>query len=1747
MAETFSVKAIISAQDNGFASTMKNALSASETLSSKLSSGLGFGILMGAGQAAFNAVAGSLSGMAGKVMETGKAFSTATSQIAATMDKPKSEIQDIIAEADRLGATTKFTATEAAEGFNILAQSGLDAQQQLGSAENVLNLAAAGAYNMDAAASQVTGTMKGFSMAMSDANETAESAGKVADLLAKGATLANTNVDQLGVALSTVSSNAAQYGQGIQSTEVALLRLAEQNLTGSEAATALSMAMKNIYAPTDKAAEVMKKLRVNAYDPTTHQARDFNTVIDELNAALHKQYGSNEELINQDINQIFDARSARVFGKMIVSDTEKVNKFSEALEHASDGAGAAAEQAAKQLDNLEGDMTLFGSATDGLSNAIYKNMDVPMRAFYKTATAAVTKATDLVGKLGEKLSSGIDLGKLQAAINENGLAGAVSVLSEDLSGLIPGFKNIAAVGGGAFTVLAASKIFTAGHWEIVAKGLYAVAAGARNTANGIAGMVPSGLVSKVGGALNSVRSSVTQTGRIVKMVGGIMWDDFASDSLLGKIVNKVGGLAGKIGGALGQVGGVILNVGGQLASGLQTMMGIALKALMPAAMIGAALAGLGLLQKKFGEQIDGILSMVQEKGPQIISNFANGISSRVPELISQGATLVSNLLTTIGALAPSAVAAGVQIITSLVGGVAQSAPQLISGAVTAVGGFASGIISAIPTLIVSGMQLLLGVAQGIAQNLPRMAQGATQAVQNFAQGFIANLPTILTTAGQIVMTLVQGITSALPSLASGAVSIIGTLASGFIRNLPQIIQTGVQVIASLALGIISGIGTLIGMIPQLFGMVKDTIMSADWLDVGSKIITAVGDGIMGAIGGIGGKIGEFFGGIGDWITGGQKGGQQYAEAAATAIETNAPTVSTATQTAAATVSADSVAAFLQGGTQGGMGLMTGFQTGITANMGLLTDAANTATSNVTDILTDGSVQSDADSAGQDIVQSAASGIDSGSSAAEMALQSTMTNALSVLDTGSMEAQTAGEAIGTAAVTGLTTGMEPFGETAKAAVDAAVSSMQSGLSAMQSAGQQAGARFAAGIRTGLTQAATAAKTSVKAITAALKSSVSPAQAAGRNAGSKFAAGIRAGVSAARSAGNAAGKAAVSGMKSGASGAHSAGSSAGSRFASGVSSKTGSARSAGSSLAHAARSGMSGVSTSSIGSYMGQGLVNGLNSKYGAVAAAARRLANAAAQAMRDAAKVASPSKVTTEIGEYIAAGLYKGIASGKDKTVKAATSLAKSVISAINDPLQFENWGSYDYLRKATQKIGDWGAAAAKAIASSTAKMKSGFGASMKSVANTIANSFKSAMNSKAKNISDSASGIISTATNDMVKQAQKEQERYKKAYDYNTKLQKEYERKAKDKKASSAERKAAEKKVKEYAALAKKYKASADKFKDLATSYSRAGSTMKTAFTSAFNEKVNAAISSTVNAINKLAETYQKKYDAIINARKDFRDKMREISLGEYDDEKRQVIALTDYNVMARQAKQYGANLEKLKKVLPKGMMDEILEMDTEEGLAYTQKLLSKGSKWLKNYAKSYNTFTSATTSVSNKYYQSAINDLKSNYTKAVEKEFKALQKNLKTIGQQVMQGFADGMKAKKTALDNAGKELADSVIKTLKAKLKIHSPSRVAEDIGSFFGRGLAVGLNEERSAVERSTDRLLDIPQIRRPAPAFSYGSEALSLDERYDYSSKREYVIEVPVVADGREIARVSARFTEDELERRRRNEERLKGRR
>ena len=357
-----------------------------------------------------------------QAVQTGMDFQSAVSQIGATLGYTVDELNNPATEAyqnmelltekaEEMGAKTSFSAKQAAEGLNILAMSGYTAEESMQMIDSVLDMAAAGGLELASAASYVAGSMKGFTKEAGNFADTAEASKYYADMIAKGATLANTNVQQLGEAMSQASSSADAYAQNSVETGVALLRLAEQNTVGSAAATALAAAMKELYTPTAQAKTALDSLGVSAYDAATGAAKGFNQVVDELGTALSAM--NDQERANME-NIIFGEQGKNAFDKMLASSSETVQKFYNGLENS---AGSAGEQAEAMLDNLSGDITKFGSALDGLKIKISDSFDMPFREIVQEATKYLSELTEITKNQGlEGLASALG-GKIAEAFD----------------------------------------------------------------------------------------------------------------------------------------------------------------------------------------------------------------------------------------------------------------------------------------------------------------------------------------------------------------------------------------------------------------------------------------------------------------------------------------------------------------------------------------------------------------------------------------------------------------------------------------------------------------------------------------------------------------------------------------------------------------------------------------------------------------------------------------------------------------------------------------------------------------------------------------------------------------------------------------------------------------------------------------------------------------------------------------------------------------------------------------------------------------------------------------------------------------------------------------------------------------------------------------------------------------------------------------------------------------------------------
>lgn len=587
-------------------------------------------------------------------IDAGMNFDTAMSQVAATMGTTVDKIGNVKAKAEEMGRTTKYTATEAAEGMNILAQAGLSADEQISGIGTVLNLASAGAMSLEESASYTAGAVKGFGDSMSNASY-------YADLMAKGATLANTDVRGLGEAFSGSAATAKNYGQAADSVTLSLLRLAEQNVTGSEASTALNRAMADLYTPTDDASKALDQLGVSAYK-SNGEAKDFNDLVDELNGSLQ---GMTAEQKNNALATIFTTQGLQAFNKMTASSDATVQKFWKGIQ---DSSGSAAQQAATQLDNLQGDITLLSSATEGLQLAFYNT-------FSGTIRGAIKGVTSEVSGLAEAMESG-------------GISGALSKLAQDainFSGQLPGLTKI---GGDLINGLISSVTQNSG----------SITTAVSQLLNNLASTISTGLnvFTSVGvNLLTTISSGMTQG--IPTFLGQAlpMLTQFTESlrSNAGKLINA--GLA------------LIQNIAQGLINSIPVLI-----AYVPT--IITNLAGI----------INDNAPKILATGVTIITNLAIGLVRAIPLLIANLPKIITAIVSVFTAF--NWFSLGKNIVTGIIKGVKNLPSLLKTAAKNAVNGFkgafrGNGILSAVKgafTKIPSAVKSIFTKAVSLVKGFP---------------------------------------------------------------------------------------------------------------------------------------------------------------------------------------------------------------------------------------------------------------------------------------------------------------------------------------------------------------------------------------------------------------------------------------------------------------------------------------------------------------------------------------------------------------------------------------------------------------------------------------------------------------------------------------------------------------------------------------------------------------------------------------------------------------------------------------------------------------------------------------------------------------------------------------------------------------------------------------------------------------------------------------------------------------------
>lgn len=130
MAESYSVKAILSAQDKGFTSAFKSAMSSASSLKSTLTSGLGFGIMAGIGQKALGTITSGIGGMVSELNSSSAAWKTFNGNMS-MLGKGADEISSVKKELQEFAEDTIYSASDMASTYAQLSAVGIKSTNKL--------------------------------------------------------------------------------------------------------------------------------------------------------------------------------------------------------------------------------------------------------------------------------------------------------------------------------------------------------------------------------------------------------------------------------------------------------------------------------------------------------------------------------------------------------------------------------------------------------------------------------------------------------------------------------------------------------------------------------------------------------------------------------------------------------------------------------------------------------------------------------------------------------------------------------------------------------------------------------------------------------------------------------------------------------------------------------------------------------------------------------------------------------------------------------------------------------------------------------------------------------------------------------------------------------------------------------------------------------------------------------------------------------------------------------------------------------------------------------------------------------------------------------------------------------------------------------------------------------------------------------------------------------------------------------
>lgn len=380
--------------------------------------------------------------LAGNVIELGQNFTSTMSEVSAISGATGEDFEKLEACAREYGATTVFSASNAAEALKYMSLAGWDADQSTSALGGVLNLAAASGMELGAASDMVTDYLSAFAMEAGDA-------AYFADLLSYAQSHSNTTAEALGEAYKNCAANLNAAGQDVETVTSLLEGMANQGYKGSEAGTAMAAIMRDITNGMKDGAIKIGETSVAVMDAQGN-FRDLTDILTEVEAATNGM-GDAERAVA--LSSTFTADSTKGLNLILNEGMDKIAGYEEELRGAT---GSAEEMANIMNDNLSGDVAAMNSAFEELGLKIYDALESKLRAGVQFITNGVIPAIEwLGGHIPEVTIAVSGLGAVIAAMNWGTISSKITMVKGAL------VKLAAALGGVSLPAIAIIAVITA--------------------------------------------------------------------------------------------------------------------------------------------------------------------------------------------------------------------------------------------------------------------------------------------------------------------------------------------------------------------------------------------------------------------------------------------------------------------------------------------------------------------------------------------------------------------------------------------------------------------------------------------------------------------------------------------------------------------------------------------------------------------------------------------------------------------------------------------------------------------------------------------------------------------------------------------------------------------------------------------------------------------------------------------------------------------------------------------------------------------------------------------------------------------------------------------------------------------------------------------------------------------------------------------------------------------------------------